>query len=74
MNKGLSAFQYFDKFIDVNHINERKRCLFQNIVMIVLCDDIAGISLEGTVHELAHSGSVPQTGKHTVYQRFTFQT
>lgn len=52
MNNRLSAFQYLDKFIDVNHINEGERCLLQNIVMMVLCDDIAGISLEGTVHEL----------------------
>ena len=52
MNKRLSTFQHVDKFIDVYHINEGERCLLQNIVMMVLCDDIAGISLEGTVHKL----------------------
>lgn len=52
MSKRLSTFQHLDKFIDVYHINEGKRCLLQDIIMMVLRDDIAGISLKGTVHKL----------------------
>ena len=52
----LLSSQDFDKLVDANHVDVGKWCLFENIVVMVFCYDVAGISLESTVNKLVIIG------------------
>jgi len=40
---GLLSLQDFDKLVDAYHVDVGKWCLFENIIVMVFCNDIAGI-------------------------------
>jgi hypothetical protein len=46
---GLLSLQDFDKLVDAYHVDVGKWCLFENIIVMVFCNDIAGISLESDI-------------------------
>lgn len=56
MIDGKLSSQDFDKLVDAHHIDVVEGCLFENIVVMVFCNDIAGISLESATN-LSSSGS-----------------
>ena len=43
---GLLCSQDFDKLVDAHHVDVGEWRLFENIVVMVFCNDIAGISFE----------------------------
>ena len=45
----LNFMQDFDKLVDAYHVDVGKWCLFENIIVMVFCNDIAGISLESDI-------------------------
>ena len=53
---GLLSSQDFDKLVDAYHVDVGKWCLFENIVVMVFCYDVAGISLESAVNKLVIIG------------------
>ena len=53
---GLLSLQDFDKLVDAYHVDVGKWCLFENIIVMVFCNDIAGISLESAVYEFVIIG------------------
>ena len=57
-----SSSQDFDKLVDANHVDVGKWCLFENIVVMVFCYDVAGISLESAIYKFVIIG-VCRNGK-----------
>ena len=43
--------QDFDKLVDAHHVNVREWRLFKNVVVMVFCNNVAGISLKSAIYE-----------------------
>ena len=66
---GLLSLQDFDKLVDAYHVDVGKWCLFENIIVMVFCNDIAGISLESAVYEFVIIGVLKKGGTGTCFTR-----
>lgn len=63
----LLSSQDFDKLVDAYHVDVGEWCLFENVVVMVFCNDIAGISLESTIYKFVIIGVCGNQTEMIVY-------
>ena len=66
MDRILSS-QDFDKLVDAHHVDVGEWRLFENIVVMVFCNDIAGISFESAIYEFVIIGVSRNKTEMVVY-------
>ena len=59
--------QNFEKFVNADYVNKRKRSLLENIVMMVFRYDVAGVGLKCAIHELVIIGVCSNEAQMIVY-------